>query len=489
MIRIRLSTLSAIGATTLLSAALFAGFAPAGAGAASSSLVKSQTVAVVPKSTPVSTTAAGSNPLAPLEGLPISIALPITLLNNEIAGMLIPGQDSTSGTNTTTQTSPLANVSAPINLCSVSAGILANAASSCSTTSVGTGQKGAIANVNVPITAEDNAVGLLGVAASALGLDSTTSAASTTQSGAINAYVPVSICAIDVGLVGNTTSACNTAGTNGTLSQSGVIDAAVPVTICDVIVEIADNASATCPTNPDTVHQSGELADLYVPAGICGVIVQIDGTAKGDCMPTAGFPLVNGLPTNTLTQSAPIDGVLPVNACSIVIAIAGSASNECAPSHIAADQTGTGKVNGPVTLCAVAAAVQGTATGTCTGAGNTGLPIGLPGSPGTGLSLPITVCGLEGALGGSADGSCPTPAVTPATLPTTSPSVVSPVVTMASATPPAAAPVPAGALAFTGAPLLEQLVIALMALGAGLLLTGLALRQRRQKSRPAAALR
>jgi hypothetical protein len=462
--RISRTTLGAVGGVVVLGAALFAGLVPSGAGAASSSLTKS-TPAVK-----------NSNPLAALEGLPISLALPITLLDNVIAGTALPNQDSTSGSNTTTQSSPLLNVSAPINLCSVSAGVLADAKSSCSTTSVGTAQKGAIANVNVPITAEDNAVGLLGEAASALGLDGNTPSASTTQTGAINAYVPVTICAVNVGLIGNTSSACNDTGTNGTTTQSGVIDAAVPVTVCDVIVELADNSSASCPQNPDTTHQSGELADLYVPAGICGVIVQIDGTSKGDCMPTSGFPLVNGLPANTLTQSAPIDGVLPVNACSIVVAVAGSASNECEPAHIAPTQTGTGKINAPVNVCAVAAAVQGTATGTCTGAGNTGLPIGLPGSPGTGVSLPVTLCGIEGALGGTADGSCPTPSVPAVTPPVTSPVTTVPV-TLAS-TKPAPAVTKPSVLAFTGAPLLLELAIALMALLAGLGLTSLTRRQR-----------
>jgi hypothetical protein len=463
----------------ILAASLFAGLAPTGAGAASSSLVKSPIAAVAPESTPAQTTnTSASNPLAPLEALPISIALPISLLQNVIAGTLAPVLDSTTGTNVTTQSSPLANVSAPINLCSVSAGVLADAASSCSTTSVGLGQTGALANINIPITAQDNAVGLLGAAASALGLNTSTSSASTTQTGAINASVPVSICSVNVGLAGNTASACNTAGTNGVTTQSGVIDAAVPVTVCDIIVEIADDSTASCPQNADTTHQSGELADLDVPAGVCGVIVEISGTASGACMPVAGAPTLNGLPIDGLTQSAPIDGVLPVNACSIVIAVAGSASNQCEPAHIAATQTGTAPINVPVTACAVAAAIQGTATGTCTGAGNTGLPIGLPGSSGTGVSLPITLCGIEAALGGGAAGTCPQPTVTAvSTAPPTTLPVVS---TLAKTTP------KAPALAFTGAPLVLELLIGLMALLAGWGMTLLSRRQRGMKPRHAA---
>jgi hypothetical protein len=479
--RISRTTLGAIGGGVILAASLFAGLAPTGAGAASSSLIKSTTLAASPKSTPAVTNT-GTSPLAPLEALPINIALPISLLHNVIAGTLAPDLDSTSGSNTTTQKSPLANVSAPVNLCSVSAGILADAASSCSTTSVGITQLGAIGNVNVPITAQDNAVGLLGMAASALGLNTTTSSASTTQNGAINAAVPVTLCSINVGLVGNTASACNTAGSNGVTTQSGVIDANVPVTVCSVIVEIADDSTASCPQNADTVHQSGELADLDVPAGVCGVIVEIDGTGKGDCMPVAGTPTVNGLPVDGLTQSAPIDGVLPINACSIVIAIAGTASNQCEPAHIAASQTGTAPINVPVTACAIAAAVQGTATGTCTGAGSTGLPIGLPGTPGTGVSLPITLCGIEAALGGGAAGTCPQPAATVASTPPTTLPIVS---TLATVKPAAKAP----ALAFTGAPLVLELVIGLMALLAGWGMTLLSRRQRGLKPRHAATTR
>src|ERR1700691_6106739 len=127
--RISRTTLGAIGGGVLLAATLFVGFAPSGAGAASST--------IAPITSKANVAAAPSNPLAPLEPLPISISLPISLLANEIAGMLLPGQDAQTGTNVTTQTSPLANVTAPINACSISAGVLAGAKSSCSTTSVG----------------------------------------------------------------------------------------------------------------------------------------------------------------------------------------------------------------------------------------------------------------------------------------------------------------------------------------------------------------
>ncbi len=73
------------------------------------------------------TAAPATNPLAPLTALPVSISIPITALANEIGSTLLPGQNATTGTNTTTQSSPLANVDAPINVCSLSIGLLAGA--------------------------------------------------------------------------------------------------------------------------------------------------------------------------------------------------------------------------------------------------------------------------------------------------------------------------------------------------------------------------
>ena len=119
-----------------------------------------------------------------------------------MAGRSCPARILATGTNTTTQSSPVANVNAPVNVCSVSVGLLADASSSCSTTSVGLNQVGAIGTVNVPVTAQDNAIGLFSQWAAALGLTSGQPPASTTQNGAVNANVPVSICAVNVGLGG-----------------------------------------------------------------------------------------------------------------------------------------------------------------------------------------------------------------------------------------------------------------------------------------------
>ncbi len=82
---------------------------------------------------------------------------------------MLPGQNALSDTNTTNQKSPLLNANVPINACSLSLGLLADASSSCSTTSVGLNQLGAIGNINIPITAQYNAIGLLGMAAKSSG--------------------------------------------------------------------------------------------------------------------------------------------------------------------------------------------------------------------------------------------------------------------------------------------------------------------------------
>jgi hypothetical protein len=357
-----------------------------------------------------------------------------------------------------------------VNACSISAGILAGAKSSCSTTSVGLAQLGAIGNINIPITAQDNAIGLLGQAASALGLTTGQSPATTTQNGAINAFVPVNLCAINVGLMGDTSSACNATGTNGTINQKGVVDAAVPVTVCDVIVEIVGNSTADCPTHPNAVTQDGQLADVFAPATICGVLVELDGAATGQCMPSSDFPLVKGLPTDNLTQKAAIDGVLPVNACSVLVAIDGTATNSCEPTHVATTPPAGGvPVIVPATVCSITAALAGTATGTCIGAQNTGTPISV-----LGISLPITLCGIEAALGGTASASCPNPVTT---LAATTPTTAGPVTSPHTAAPAAPAP----ALAFTGAPLLLELLIGLMALVVGMAISLLA-RTRRQRT-------
>ncbi len=129
------------------------------------------------------------------------------------------------------------------------------------------------------------------------------------------------------------------------------------------------------------------------------------------CMPNVGFPLVNDLPTNNVSQSAPIDGVVPVNVCSVVVAVDGSASNQCEPTHLASTPTGSRPGQRPGhRLRGDGGArrdrrrhLHRLPTPVVT------LPIGTPGSPGTGITLPITVCGIQVALGGTASASCPSP--------------------------------------------------------------------------------
>ena len=227
-----------------------------------------------PAATPA--VAPAANALAPVTQLPTPRSIPTTASGNEIGGNLLPGQDSTTGSSTTAQSSPLAHVDAAI---------------------------------KVPISVEGNAIGRLGQAASALGLTTGQPSAQTTQNGAVSLWAPVSICSINVGLTGNTGSDCHPAGAT---TQSG--------------------------------------------------------------MPIPGFPLVKDLPTNAITPSAQIDGVLPVNACSIVVAVDASAGSRCEPTHGAPTQTGSVPVDAPVTLCSV----EGVPSSFCTGEGDTALPNGIP---------------------------------------------------------------------------------------------------------------
>jgi hypothetical protein len=246
-----------------------------------------------------------------------------------------------------------------------------------------------------------------------------------------------------------------------------------------VIVEIVGDSSANCPQQPDRTTQSGMLADVYAPVTICGVIAEVDGTATGSCMPVPGFPPVNDRPTNSVTQSAPIDGVLLVNACSIVVAVDGSASNHCEPAHEAPTQTGSVPVNAPVLVCSITAAIEGIARAVCTGAGGPGLPIGTPGSPGTGLTIPITVCGIEAVLDGRAGAACPNP--TTSSSQSKTPPITVPV-SQASTAPlaaPAKAAGPSGPLAFTGAPLPLELLMGAVALLTGLVISRPSRRRRR----------
>ncbi len=497
MRRNRLWLCTVASGALLLPVGILAGLTPAGAASAPDPLqttvqgVESAAAAAVQTTVPdeaatapaTSSGAATADSTAPLAGLPISLSAPITALANEIGATSLPAQDETSGTNTTTQTSPAANVDAPINACSFSIGLAADATSSCSTTAVGVNQTGGIGSVNVPVTAQDNAIGLVNQMASALGLTTGQSSSSTTQDGAVNVFLPVTVCSVNVGLVGSAASDCNGSGTHGATTQHGVVDAAAPVTVCDVVAEIDGNGSANCPQEPDTVSQSGQAADVDTPATACGVVAAVDGTATGACMPDAGFPEVNGLPTNSVSQSAPVDGVAPVNACSVVVAVDGTASNSCEPAHVLSTSSGSVPVTAPVTACAVTGAVDGTADGSCAGAGSGSVPIGSPGGPGTGVSAPVTICGIEAAVSGSADASCPEPTATPTNSPsapgsssgTSSPTTVpvslaSLAPAVASATASTGAPTGGSSLASTGAQLALEFLI-----GAGAVVLGAAI--------------
>ena len=149
-------------------------------------------------------------------------------------------------------------------------------------------------------------------------------------------------------------------------------------------------------------------------------------------------------------------------------------------------------VNGTVNLCSIAASVAGSSSATCTGAQTANLvPVGQPGSQSTGATVPVSLCGLEGAADGSASAACPEPSTSANTTPPVSgtsapaagggsgqtgatgasagtiPATLTANPGTASAT---AAVTPAGALAQTGAPLLLEIFLGAVALLAGLVL-------------------
>jgi hypothetical protein len=131
-------------------------------------------------------------------------------------------------------------------------------------------------------------------------------------------------------------------------------------------------------------------------------------------------------------------------------------------------------------VCAVTAAIDGNASGTCTGAGTQVGPIGTPGSPGTGVTIPITICGIEVALGGTSVASCPQPTVStsPGTTPATAPATTTTAKTAAAAPPTAVHTAAAsGPLALTGAPLLVELLIGAAAIILGLVVSRLSRRR------------
>ena len=262
MNRNRTTSLGVIAGGLVLAAGALASVTPASGATPSPTDLQTTAQAVQNTATAAVGQATGSSvPTAPT---PASAAVPITALSNEIGGTLLPGQSSITGSNATGQSSPVANADAPVNACSVSVGALADSSSSCSTTSVGVEQPGGLADANVPITAQDNAVGLLNQEASAFGLTDNGSA-STAQEGALNADAPVTVCSVNVGLVGNTTSDCDTAGSSGPAAQTGVVDAAVPVTVCDVIAEIDGDSSSELPTAVRPHHTAGSGSRRLCP--------------------------------------------------------------------------------------------------------------------------------------------------------------------------------------------------------------------------------
>jgi hypothetical protein len=203
------------------------------------------------------------------------------------------------------------------------------------------------------------------------------------------------------------------------------------------------------------------------------------GNAGSDCNPKGT--------EGVTSQKGVIDAAVPVTVCDVIVEIVGNSNSNCSQSPDTTTQSGTlADVYAPATACGVIAEVDGTATGVCTGPGNrTPIPTGTPDKSGTGVTPPITICGIEAALGGLASATCPRPTTSASSPPSTSPSNTSPTtvpVSLASTSPApaktAAAAAASGPLAFTGAPLLLELLIGAMALLTGLVISKLARRQR-----------
>src|SRR6185437_8478470 len=98
----------------------------------------------------------------------------------------------------------------------------------------------------------------------------------------------------------------------------------------------------------------------------------------------------------------------------------------------------------------------------------------------TGVTLPITICGIEVALGGTSVASCPQPTVS--TTPASTPPSTQPATTAAQTAPAAPTAVQTAAaasapLALTGAPLLLELLIGAAAVILGLAISRLSRRR------------
>ena len=271
----------------------------------------------------------------PLPSLPASVAAPITVLSNELGNTMLPGQDSTQRARTRTgQSSPVANADAPVNACSLSVGLAADASSSCSTTSVGAEPAGRTRRRQ----RADHGAGQRHRAAE--------------PSGFRARLGQRAVRCVDVAerrhqrrragehLLGQRRSGRQHLER---LRHRGIERSrrrrqarSMPRSPSPSATRSRRSTATARPTalsSPIPPSQQGQAADVFGPVTACGAIVAVDGSANGMCMPDAGFPLVNDLPTSDGSQSAPVDGVIPVNACSVVVAVAGTASNSCEPTH------------------------------------------------------------------------------------------------------------------------------------------------------------
>jgi hypothetical protein len=111
---------------------------------ATTAMVLAMLVALFATATASPVAAANRNRHTPLATLPVSESRPISAIGHAAFRTRLPSHASTTGSTSTRQTSPLDNVNVPIDFCSLAIGEL-NAASRCSPSTVGAGQRGAIA--------------------------------------------------------------------------------------------------------------------------------------------------------------------------------------------------------------------------------------------------------------------------------------------------------------------------------------------------------
>jgi hypothetical protein len=293
-----------------------------------------------------------------------------------------------------------------------------------------------------------------------------------------------------------------------------------PVTVCGINIGILGGSSSGCPaTTPDSSTSTAGSGDtsasapINAPISVSGISLQVGQPAGSNTPPSgttsSGSSATSGgatTPSGGLTANAPVNA--PVTVCGISAGVLGNGSSGCptaanSAAGTASSTSGTGggsdtgllggllgggvsavaPVNAPVTVCGISAGVLGDGSSACpaTAAGTASSTSGTgsadPGTPGTGvlgvdtpITAPVNVCGIGVGVLGSGSSTCGGTDATTVTNPPGSPS--SPNTPATPGRNPVAALLSDSAqgLAFTGSDIQSGLAVAL-----GLLLGGGAL--------------